>query len=64
MDNVETQGRITKSFKTSSYVFGGSRYNFGTDKMPLNKDEFIKILTESQSEKIADKRKRRNGGVN
>jgi len=36
------------SFKTSPYIFSGSRYNFGTDRINLNKNEFIKILTKSQ----------------
>jgi len=36
------------NFKTSPYIFGGSRYNFGCDKINLNKNEFIKILTKSQ----------------
>lgn len=36
------------SFKTSPYIFGGSRYNFGVDQIELNKDVFIETLEESQ----------------
>lgn len=36
------------SFKTSPYIFGGSRYNFGVDQIPLNRDEFWKILHAAQ----------------
>jgi len=39
------------SFKTSEYIFGGGRYNFGVEKIPLNKDEFLKILTKIQEVK-------------
>jgi hypothetical protein len=39
------------SFKTDPYVFGGSRYNFGVDRINLNKDEFIKTLTAIQTVK-------------
>lgn len=39
------------SFKTSPYIFGGSRYNFGVDQIELNKDVFIKTLEKSQMKK-------------
>jgi len=39
------------SFKTSPYIFGGSRYNFGVDQIPLNRDQFIEILKKSQAGK-------------
>jgi len=39
------------SFKTSPYIFGGSRYNFGVDQIPLNRDEFWKILHAAQAGK-------------
>lgn len=32
------------SFKTSPYIFGGSRFNFGTDQIPLDHDAFIAVL--------------------
>lgn len=32
------------SFKTSPYIFGGSRYDFGVDQIPLDKDVFIETL--------------------
>lgn len=38
------------SFKTDPYVFGGSRYNFGVDRINLNKDEFLKALTTIQAD--------------
>jgi hypothetical protein len=43
------------SFKTSPYIFGGSRYNFGVDRIPLNRDEFIKTLMAAQKGKAAPK---------
>jgi len=43
------------SFKTSPYIFGGSRYNFGVDRIPLNRDEFVKTLTAAQKGKAAAK---------
>lgn len=39
------------SFKTSPYIFGGSRYNFGVDQISLNRDEFWKILHAAQAGK-------------
>lgn len=39
------------NFKTSPYIFGGSRYNFGVDQIELNKDVFIKTLEKSQMKK-------------
>lgn len=36
------------SFKTSPYIFGGSRYNFGVDEIELNKDVFIETLKKAQ----------------
>lgn len=36
------------NFKVSPYIFGGSRYNFGVDQIPLNRNEFIKTLTAAQ----------------
>lgn len=36
------------NFKTSEFIFGGGRYNFGIDKIELNKDKFIEALTKSQ----------------
>ena len=36
------------SFKTSPYIFGGSRYNFGVDQIPLDRDQFIAVLKKSQ----------------
>lgn len=36
------------SFKTSPYIFGGSRYNFGVDQIELNKNVFIETLEKSQ----------------
>jgi len=43
------------SFKTSPYIFGGSRYNFGVDRIPLNRDEFIRTLTAAQKGMTAPK---------
>lgn len=39
------------SFKTSPYIFGGSRYNFGVDQIELNKDVFMEVLEQSQIDK-------------
>lgn len=36
------------SFKTSPYIFGGSRYNFGVEEIPLDKDAFIEALKKAQ----------------
>jgi hypothetical protein len=45
------------SFKTSPYIFGGTRYNFGVDEIPLNKDSFIEILKKAQGDKQIEKPK-------
>lgn len=39
------------NLKTSEYIFGGSRYNFGVDKISLNKNTFIETLKKSQIKK-------------
>lgn len=39
------------SFKTSPYIFGGSRYNFGVDEIALNKEVFIETLKKVQTGK-------------
>jgi phage nucleotide-binding protein len=36
-------------------IFGGGRFNFLVDKIPLNKDEFIKALEDAQSKTIVKK---------
>ena len=36
-------------------IFGGGRFNFLVDKIPLNKDEFIKALEDAQSKTIIKK---------
>lgn len=39
-------------FKTSPYIFGGSRYNFGgVDEIKLDKAVFIEILKKAQGTK-------------
>lgn len=43
------------NFKTSPYIFGGSRYNFGVDQIPLNRDIFIETLKRAQSGKPGPK---------
>lgn len=48
------------SFKTSPYIFGGSRYNFGVDQIELNKDVFIETLEKSQLKEDEPDRPKRN----
>ena len=36
-------------------IFGGGRFNFLVDKIPLNKDEFIKALEDAQNKTIVKK---------
>lgn len=38
------------SFKTSPFIFGGGRFNFGVDQIELNKDKFIETLKNVQAE--------------
>lgn len=36
------------SFKCNEFIFGGSRFDFEDDVIPLNKDDFLKALTAAQ----------------
>ena len=36
------------SFKSNEYIFGGSRFNFEDDVIPLDKGAFLKALTAAQ----------------
>lgn len=38
------------SFKTSPFIFGGGRFNFGVDQIELNKEKFIETLRNVQAE--------------
>lgn len=48
------------SFKTSPYIFGGSRYNFGVDQIPLDKEVFIETLKKAKVKGLVNERGRKN----
>lgn len=48
---VEDDGKHYLSFKNSETIFGGSRYNFGVERIPLNHDAFIKVMVDAQEGK-------------
>jgi len=48
---VEDDGKHYLSFKNSETIFGGSRYNFGVERIPLNHDAFIKVMVDAQKGK-------------
>ena len=53
---VEENGEHYMSFKNSETIFGGSRYNFGVERIPLNHDAFIQAMKDAQKgKKVAPK---------
>ena len=53
---VEDDGKHYLSFKNSETVFGGSRYNFGVERIPLDHDAFISAMEDAQDgKKVAHK---------
>ena len=53
---VEDNGKHYLSFKNSETIFGGSRYDFGVDKISLNHDVFIETMVNAQKgKKVATK---------
>lgn len=45
------------SFKNSETIFGGSRYNFGVEKITLSHDSFIETMINAQKgKKVATKK--------
>ena len=45
------------SFKTSETIFGGSRYNFGVQEIPLDYDTFIETMVSAQKNAHKDTHK-------
>src|SRR5690606_3166674 len=48
------------SLKTSPYIFGGSRYNFGVDQIPLDKEVFIETLKKAKVKGLVNERGKKN----
>ena len=54
---VEENGEHYMSFKNSETIFGGSRYDFGVERIILDHDTFIETMIEAQKgKKVAGKR--------
>lgn len=54
---VEENGEHYMSFKNSETIFGGSRYDFGVERIILDHDIFIETMIEAQKgKKVAGKR--------
>lgn len=54
---VEENGEHYMSFKNSETIFGGSRYNFGVEKITLSHDSFIETMINAQKgKKVATKK--------
>src|SRR5690606_24527527 len=48
------------SLKTSPYIFGGSRYNFGVNQIPLDKEVFIETLKKAKVKGLVNERGKKN----
>ena len=54
---VEENGEHYMSFKNSETIFGGSRYDFGVERIVLNHDVFIETMIKAQEgKKVATKK--------